>query len=178
MIRKIIFVIIFITVSSICFADDIGISSSGKDISLNFWSLPKDQSNSGWYVRALFDFETYKNNDVVSICRDGSVSGSRGSGTCSGHRGVSHSELAQFKRFGVAIGPTFWVLNKIQLHGGVLLGLYSSNINIGDKGVLNYMEVGFDFGIGIKLIDASRFNFVLSRETNQARTSIGMRLAM
>lgn len=178
MIRKIILGLVCATVSNFCHSADIGIFTSGNDISLVFWSSPEDQSKLGWYARALFDFETYENGDVVTICRDGSVSGSSGSGTCSGHSGVSHSEQAKFDRLGVAIGPTYWVSNKFQLHGGVLIGLYSSNIDVGDSGALDYTKIGFDFGISFKPIDSSGFKIVLSHETDQARTSIGVRFAI
>jgi len=178
MIKKIILGIIFTITSSICYSADIGISTSGKDISLSFWSLSKAQSKFGWYARALFDFKTYEKNNIVTICRDGSVSGSSGSGTCSGHGGVSHSEQAEFNRLAVAIGPAFWVSNKIQLHGGILIGFYSSHVNIGNTDALDYRKVGFDFGISFKPIETSNFKIVLSHETEQSRTSLGIRFSI
>lgn len=173
--RRVILGVACIAATNFSHAADIGISTSGNNISLDYWSSRNASTNLGWYVRALLDFESYENGDEVTVCRDGSVSGSSGSGTCSGHRGVSHSEEAEFDRLGVAIGPTYWVSDKFQLHGGVFFGMYSSNIDIGETGALDYTEVGLDLGVSFKPIESSSFKVVLSHETDQAHTSIGVR---
>lgn len=127
------------------------------------------------YMRGVFDFEDYQNGSEVTVCVDGSVSGSIGSGTCSGHSGASHRRRAEFSRLAVAVGPTYWIHKSVQLHVGFIYGMYTSDIDIGEKSKLDYSESGVDAGFSIRPFD-SELKFILGHETEQKRTYFGIRL--
>ena len=170
--------ILFLVASNVCFALDAGISSSGKDLSLDLWSDSNRYSNIGFFGRLVADFKDYTNGDTVRVCNDGSVSGASGSGTCSGHGGISHEEEAQFNRVAIAFGPTYSLTDNLEFHGGFLIGFYNSNINIGDESKLSYSKAGINFGLSLRPIPGSGFMLVVSNETEQERTSVGFRISI
>ncbi|MGC3981530.1 MAG: hypothetical protein QM808_09740 [Steroidobacteraceae bacterium] len=159
-------------------AFDLGVSSSGKDISLEIWSPRNPSTPWGANFKVLADFEKYENGSRVTVCSDGSISGSSGSGTCSGHGGVNHTKNAKFNRYAIAAAPTYWVTDYLQLHCGLIAGLYSSDVNIGDKGSKNFTEYGLDLGISIKPLATSEFKLVAGHETERSRSYLGVRVAI
>ncbi len=161
------------TFSILSHAVEVGISSSGKDISLDIWfqDIPKSENN--FYTRIIYDFDGYHNGANVTVCNDGTISGSTGSGTCSNHGGVNSMKEAEFDRLGFAFGLSNWVSNKVQLHGGLIIGLYSSDINIGDSSEIDFTKFGLDLGISYQPSDLSNMKIVVSYETEQKRSSIG-----
>lgn len=164
-------------ITPIVLAFDIGVSTSGKDISLDIWSANTEHSGWGAYMRGVSDFEDYQNGAEVTVCRDGSISGSTGSGTCSGHSGVSHRKLAEFSRLAIAVGPTYWINKSLQLHVGLIYGMYKSDIDIGEKSKLDYSESGVDAGLSFRPF-AADLKFVLGHETEQKRTYLGIRFSI
>lgn len=158
---------------SICHAVEYGISSSGQNVSLDFWFQDKQKSKTGFYSRVIADFDEYQNGDMVTVCQDGSISGAIGSGTCSGHGGADYVKEADFNRVAVIVGPSYWVAEKVQLHGGLIIGFYTSDINIGDTSKHDYSEAGIDVGASYKPLSESDVKIVLSYETERDKTSIG-----
>lgn len=171
--NKFILILSFI-VPSISFAVEFGISTSGEAVSVDFWPNRDEVKKVGLYGRFVWDFEDYEDGSVVSICSDGSVSGSSGSGTCSGHGGVSGEKLAEFTRYGFILGPTYWVTNRVRLHGGIVLGVYNSDVNIGDEGKLDFNEYGVDVGISCSFLGVDSPRVVLSYESEQEQTFLGL----
>ena len=155
------------------FAFDLGASSSGNDISIDFWTGINESQKIGLYSRTVIDFESYEGDDYVSVCGDGEVSGSTGSGTCSGHSGVSSTKLAEFSRIALIFGPTYKLSETIDIYGGIIIGFYSSDVSIGDSASLDYSKYGADIGLRLKPIKSSDIKITLSYETEQNRTSVG-----
>jgi len=165
------------TISSLAYAGDLGVTSSGKDISLT-WLQSVEVSSWGFYLKGILDSEKYQNGSLVSVCNDGSISGSIGSGTCSNHGGMSYGREAQFGRDALVIGSTFQMNKNIQFQGGIIAGMYSSDINIGDKSKLNFIKYGIDVGLSYKVFNDSNFKLQFFHETEQQRNSIGMSISL
>ncbi|WP_298723098.1 hypothetical protein [uncultured Oceanisphaera sp.] len=159
--------------SPVVVAVELGVSGSGDAVSLDLWSSKKLNSQIGLYSRFLWDFEEYEDGTTVSICSDGSISGSSGSGTCSGHGGVSGTKATEFNRYGLVLGPTYWLSDRIRLHGGLVAALYSSDVNIGDKSERDFAEIGADIGASFSFADDGP-RIVLSYETEQQQTYLGV----
>lgn len=159
--------------SSVSYAVDFGLSSSGSDVSIDAWFQNKQNTGRGFYARIIVDTDKYQNGKIVSVCNDGSISGSTGSGTCSGHGGVGYFKEADFDRTAFIIGPTYWFSERIQFHGGLIVGLYTSEINIGDKSKYDFSEIGVDIGLSYKFSSQSDAKVLLSHETEQSRSYIG-----
>lgn len=159
--------------STVTYAVDFGLSSSGSDISIDIWFQNLKNSDQGIYSRIIIDSDKYQNGKVVGVCNDGSISGSSGSGTCSGHGGVNRYEEADFDRIALVFGPTYWVSEKIQLHGGLIVGLYTSEINIGDTSKHDFSELGIDFGLSYKFLSQSDAKVLISHETEQSKSYLG-----
>jgi hypothetical protein len=174
-VRNLLLAFLLCVYTNVVFAYELGVSSSGEDVSLDFWQSKLIDSELGMYFRLIIDSEEYENGNSVSVCRDGSISGSFGSGTCSSHGGVSHSKLADFNRLAFAIGPTYWISESIQLHGGLLWAMYTSDISIGDHTKLDFDEFGIDLGVSLEVLDQHRLSIMLSHETEQKRNYIGVR---
>ena len=151
---------------------EVGVSGSGGAISLDLWSSKKFNSQIGLYSKFLWDFEEYEDGTTLNVCSDGAISGSSGSGTCSGHGGVSSTKPTEFNRYGLVLGPTYWLSNRIRLHGGLVAALYSSDVNIGDKSERDFTEIGADIGASYSLADDGS-RIVLSYETEQQQTYLG-----
>lgn len=175
--RLIIF-FLMITLPGWCWALNIGLSSSGKDISLDMSSQKESQTDIGLYFRLIADSKEYKDGSSVTVCSDGKISGSTGSGTCSGHGGINHTKEAEFSRYAIAFGPTYWATNCLQVYGGIIFGLYSSDVNIGDTSVKDFTETGFDFGVNFKPVETSSFILVIGHETEQKRTYLGFKVSI
>jgi len=173
MLRKFLLVVL-ILFSQASLGDGFGASTSGQDISLDAWFKGGGENGVGLYFSVIADFEEYQNGSTISVCRDGQISGSFGSGTCSGHGGVSHTALADFTRFGFSFGPTYNINKSLQLHAGLLYGMYSENIDVGDKTPDSYGEWGLDIGVSFQLPIKSRANLLLRHETEQDRSLIGI----
>ncbi len=88
---------------------------------------------SGLYGSFKYDGNKYEHGNVVSICNDGGISGSVGSGTCSGHGGVSHTRKEQSKRAGFSIGYMWNPYGDLYAGGGVGFGAYLSEVNVGTE---------------------------------------------
>ena len=161
-----------------CPAIDLGASSSGKDISLDIWSSNQPPNRLGYDLRLLVDFDKYENGSLVTVCADGSISGSVGSGTCSGHGGANHTKEAKFTRYAIMAGPTYWLTNHFQLYGGLIVGLYSSDINIGEKNAKDFTKGGLDFGVVIKPTESSKFKMIIGHETERDRSYFGFRVTI
>ena len=168
----IVFIFIYIY-SPLSSAIDLGLSGSEKDIALDVRGTNSNNPNWGGYIRVIVDSGEYQNGKNVSVCNDGSISGSTGSGTCSSHSGVNYTENAEFNRIAGAFGATYSVTDSFQLHGGVIVGMYTSNINIGDKDKYNFNKVGIDVGISDKILNDLDLKLFLSHETERDRTYIG-----
>lgn len=173
MIYRVSVIILLIFFPSICQAIELGVSTSGRSISLDMWLQNKEKSKAGFYAKILVDFDKYKNGIRVTVCQDGSISGSTGSGTCSGHGGISHTKEDEFDRYGVIVGPSYWITNKIQMHGGLIIAFYNSEVDIGDTSKNDYSGVGIDIGVSFKPLDESDIKIVISYETEQDNTSLG-----
>lgn len=128
----------------------------------------------GMYGRFVWDFKDYEDGSFVRVCADGSISGSSGSGTCSGHGGISSEKLAKFNRYGFILGPTHWFTDRIRLHGGLFWGAYNSDVDVGDKDKLDFNEYGVDVGISYSIFGVDSPRVVLSFESEQKQTFIGL----
>jgi hypothetical protein len=155
------------------YAGEYGLSTSGKDLSLNLWFGSSLDQGQGGYFTFLFDNDEYENGDSVSICGDGAISGSSGSGTCSGHGGISSTRDASYERIAFTAGTTYNVGKRIRLNGGLIYGMYISEVNIGEMGEYDYGEFGLDFGISYKVMQDSSFKVSLNHETDVRKTLIG-----
>ncbi|MDR9826271.1 hypothetical protein RCJ22_11685 [Vibrio sp. FNV 38] len=89
--------------------------------------------DSGFYGSVRIDSNNYNRGNRVSICNDGKISGSSGSGTCSGHGGVSYVREEKSERIGGSIGYFWKAIKGLYLGAGANLGVYTSEVNIGDN---------------------------------------------
>ncbi len=172
---KLVIIGLLISRSTTILAFDFGLSTSGNDIGIDIWLSTNDSSKWGYYARGIVDFDNYKNGRSVNVCNDGSISGSTGSGTCSGHKGVSHSKSAEYDRFALVLGPTYSISKTIQIHCGPIIGIYSSDVDIGDMHEKDYTDIGVDFGISLMPFRQSDFKLFVSHETEQKKTFFGLR---
>lgn len=156
-------------------AMDLGLSSSGDDLHFGGWVYPTEMGGFGYYIQGFFDFDKYENDDTVSVCRDGEVSGSTGSGTCSGHGGVSHTKNAEFDRNGVSFGAAYSISNNFDIFGGILFALYSSDVTVGDTSSKDFSETGLDIGASYRFIDQSRYSLLVGFESEQDKAYFGVR---
>lgn len=157
--------------STYCSAFDYGLSTSGSDISIGL--LGGGKSGVGVYGTFLADFDEYQNGDLVTVCSDGKISGSTGSGTCSGHGGASKQREANFSRFAFSLGATYLLHERVRLNGGLILGMYSSDIDIGEMTDLDYTNVGVDAGLSFKVLTEEDMWLSISHETDAGKTLIG-----
>lgn len=67
MLRKAMLLATVSLASNSSFAFDLGLSSSGEDLSLGVWSERSASSRVGLYMRAIADFQDHENGDEVSV---------------------------------------------------------------------------------------------------------------
>ena len=174
-IKRLFLELILLLFSSYCFGESgIGLSSSGKDISVDMWFYQSQNKTLGLFGRYIFDTEEYQNGMLVSVCSDGAISGALGNGACSSHGGVSNVREANFSRMALSLGPTYRVTHAVQFNFGLLIGLYSSDIDIGDTTKGEFTESGLDFGVSVKPLENVNMTVFFSYETEQSRTYFGL----
>lgn len=93
---------------------------------------------NNFYASIRFDSNEYVLDSTVSVCNDGGVSGSTGSGTCSGHGGVSHTRKEKAERFGGSFGYLWNAVGNFYLGGGAGIGSYISEVDVGNEGQSDY----------------------------------------
>ncbi len=106
----------------------IGAEFGDKNVVLSYTSY-----NSGLYATLRFDSNKYELDNRVSVCNDGGISGSTGSGTCSGHGGVSHTRNEVSDRVGGSVGYMWNAIDNIYFGGGIAYGFYGTEVNVGSS---------------------------------------------
>lgn len=105
----------------------------GAELGSNNIVISYNHFSSGLYGTVRYDRNEYDLGNKVSVCNDGSISGSTGSGTCSGHGGVSHTRNEKNERLGGSLGYLWNVIGDLYLGGGANFGAYTSEVNVGNK---------------------------------------------
>lgn len=155
---------------------DVGMAAYRNGVTLGLWTAQSRSSGWGAYIEGVVDFDQYENGSGVYRCNDGSTSGDLGRDSCAGYGGVSYAKTAKFDRKVLIAGPTYWLTDRVQIHAGFVLGLYSSDIDIGDQSALDYTRTGMDIGITLVPFGLSDFKLFLSYETERKRTTLGYRI--
>ena len=170
--RKIV-LILLMSCPTISQSYDFGLSASGNTLGVDYWGdLSKE--NWGYYFRFVLDSDEYTDGKIVSVCSDGKISGSLGTGTCSGHGGVSNTKEAEFDRWALVIGPEYYINSRVTANVGLLAAFYSSDANIGDEGKLDFMDYGLDFGLSFRFSDKGHKVYT-GYETERKQTYVGLR---
>lgn len=115
--------------------------------------------------------ETYGIGGTTTVCNNGGLSGSTGSGSCSWNGGVSHQTDATYDRFSIGLGATYKVIEPVSI---VLIGVWSAfthHITVGNIRNDGDSRYGVETGLLFRL--DPRFNVVFLYHTEAERYRFG-----
>lgn len=152
---------------------ELGLSTSGEDLALSLWADKIPKSSQKGYLTIGLDSNTYQNDTLVSDCNDGAVSASTGSGTCSGHGGVSKTRQAEYDRAALIFGMTHNLTPRLRFNAGLAIGMYFSDVTIRTTQYTNYFQYGLDMGASYQITPTYPLKLSISHETERGKTLFG-----
>ncbi len=96
------------------------------------------------------DPRSYGIGGTTTVCNDGQLSGSQGTGSCSWHGGVSHQTEAEYSRFSFGMGTTYRLSEPVSLVLNGVFSLYTHYITVGEASNEGDLQYGIETGVLVR----------------------------
>ena len=145
-------IVLVLPCSSFSANDGVGVTYGSEEFGLFFYHIPiRSKIGYSWRVGGAFTSENYGLGGSTSVCSDGSLSGSTGSGTCSWHGGYSHDIESVYSMSSLAGGMSIKMTKRLKTFGHVSWATYIEDINVGNQ-ASQIVRYGYELGVGYDVL--------------------------